>query len=171
MVSDPCKVIKRAINPIQSKTKRWWALHPDSPTNIALVNTATMYRAKDTSKILLVGILRWNTEYYVKDTISQVDMILAWSLADKKWILIEIHKMQLDSAEGRPYWRDCLIDYEADEKHYSLIQGAVCAATGLSDDNLAKKIHVRKSTIRKWYRDGIIMQTKHIEQIIPIINQ
>lgn len=154
MVSDTSKVvIKRAVNEIQARTKKWWARHPGSDQSVAIVDRSDrgcgLFR-EITPKGISTGIL----------------ICEGSTIRNREWNLMEENPIQIDTQEGT----DWIIEYavwELPKDNYTAkIQSAIIATTGMSDPDLAKLLKVKPADIKKWYTGQTLIPNKVINEIV-----
>lgn len=155
-------VIKRAVNEVQARTRKWWLRHPGCTRHMAVVDKADYDTTSDelefccgkikelTGKLVSTGILICEGKTVKK----------------RAWRLLEENPIQVDTPEGSD-WIIRYIDWELPMDVYmQSIQSAIIAATGMADADLAKLLKVKIEDIKKWYSGVSPIPNKVIKEIV-----
>lgn len=162
MVSDSDQlVIKRAVNEIQARTRKWWLRHPGCVRDIAFVDKAE-YQCSDVE--ICCGKIRESTNNKLSVGILICE---GKTTKDRIWRLLEENPIQIDTDDGTA-WIMRYADWELpDNLHFQKrIQSALIAASGMADTDLAALLKVKVANIKKWYSGYAPIPNKTIKEIV-----
>jgi ribosome-binding protein aMBF1 (putative translation factor) len=154
-------VIKRAVNEVQARTRKWWLRHPGCVKNVAIVDTAD-YAVSDPSVEICCGKVR---ELTTKTSCTGVLICEGKAVKKRTWRLLEENPIQIDTDDGTD-WIIEYADWELPDTYTPLIQSALIAATGMSDADLASMLKVKPLEVKKWYSGIAPIPNKVIKEIV-----
>lgn len=159
MVLDTDQVaIKRAINEVQARTRKWWTRHSDCVKSIAIIGSE---ECSVSDNELCCGVVR---DMCDKTPCAGFLICSGKSVRNRTWRILEENPIQIDTENGTD-WLIQYADWELPEAYTPLIQTAIIATSGMSDVDLARLIKVKPSDIEKWYTGEACMPDKVIKDI------
>ena len=160
MVSDSDQVIKRAVNEVQARTRKWWLRHPGCVRDFAIVESAA-YPTTDAE------ICCGKVKELTNNCISVGILICEGKTAKKRiWRLLEENPIQIDADDGTD-WIIKYADWELpSDKYTRRIQSALLASSGMSDADLASLLKVKPVDIKKWYSGDTPIPNKTIKELV-----
>ena len=155
-------VIKRAVNEVQARTRKWWLRHPGCTRHIAVVDKAE-YNTTSAESEFCCGKIK-----EIAGKLVTIGILICEGKTVKKraWRLLEENPIQVDTTEGTT-WVMRYIDWELPTEAYmQSIQSAIIASTGMADADLAKLLKVKIEDIKKWYSGLSPIPNKVIKEIV-----